>query len=168
MESLRPEVGADCDIFGYGFQPIADKWDALAAYHYHLVLENSCVPDYWTEKLRMPFLAWCVPLVWGCPNLADYFPADSFVALGSERCRRSLAQVRQTISQPPSQNNCQPSPKPAGTSSKNTIYFQKFSDARGCIRWRAPKIRLKDERLFCRQSLGALVRALTDRWRKPA
>lgn len=170
VESLRPEVGADCDIFGYGFQPIADKWDALAAYHYHLVLENSCVPDYWTEKVADAFLAWCVPLVWGCPNLADYFPADSFVALDPNDVAGSLAQVRQTISQPPSQKQL------SAVAEARRHILEEYNLFPEILRMLAAapagvpqKIRLKDERLFLPGNRWRpLVRALTDRWRKPA
>ena len=36
-------------VYGYGFNEIADKRDALVPYKYHLAIENG-VPHYWTEK----------------------------------------------------------------------------------------------------------------------
>ena len=44
------------DVYGHGFKPIPDKWDAIAPYKYHLVLENSVQKDYWSEKLADSFL----------------------------------------------------------------------------------------------------------------
>jgi len=38
-----------------------------------LVIENSRHENYFTEKLLDAFLARCVPLYWGCPNISSYF-----------------------------------------------------------------------------------------------
>lgn len=78
VEKLVDRYGAEIDVFGRGFQEVEDKWDAIAPYKYHLVLENSCRNDYFTEKLADAFLGLAYPLYWGCPNLADYFPEKSF------------------------------------------------------------------------------------------
>ena len=56
--------------------PIEDKFDALIGYKYHLALENSVIPDYWTEKLADSLLAWCKPIYYGCPNINDYFSSS--------------------------------------------------------------------------------------------
>lgn len=75
---LRDSV--DFDLFGRGFNPIEDKWDGLAPYRYSLAVENFSGPDYWTEKIADCFLAWSMPIYFGCTNLADFFPAESYVA----------------------------------------------------------------------------------------
>jgi hypothetical protein len=69
------------DLFGRGFQPVADKWDGLAPYRYSIAVENHSGPDYWTEKIVDCFLAGTMPIYFGATNIADYFPADSFVWL---------------------------------------------------------------------------------------
>ena len=69
----------DLDIFGRGVRPIADKADALDAYRYHVAVENFEGPHHWTEKLADPFLGACMPLYYGCQNVADYFPQESFL-----------------------------------------------------------------------------------------
>ena len=65
------------DVYGHGFNPIPDKWDAIAPYKYHLILENSVQKDYWSEKLADAFLGFSFPIYYGCPNIHDYFSNDS-------------------------------------------------------------------------------------------
>ena len=98
LDRLSSEMGDVLDLFGYGHNPLVDKWEALALYRFHLVLENSCVPDYWTEKLADAYLGYCLPIVWGCPNLSEYFPEKSYVQLDTEDPGRAVAQVRDALS----------------------------------------------------------------------
>jgi hypothetical protein len=72
---------AELDRFGRGIRPLADKWDGLAPYRWSLAIENTVTPHYWSEKLADCFLAWTVPIYAGCPNLEEYFPAESFVRI---------------------------------------------------------------------------------------
>ncbi|MDZ4787680.1 MAG: glycosyltransferase family 10 [Blastochloris sp.] len=58
-----------------------NKWPGVADYRYSLAIENSVCPDYWTEKIIDCFLAGTVPLYYGCPNIADYFPKDSYILI---------------------------------------------------------------------------------------
>lgn len=83
LEKLhRHPVSKHIDFFGgWGDSEIEDKLDGLLPYKYHLVLENTCVNDFWTEKLGDPFLAFCLPLYCGSPNLNKYFPLGSYVPI---------------------------------------------------------------------------------------
>lgn len=65
------------DIYGHGYNEIPDKWEAIAPYKYHLVLENSVNQDYWSEKLADSFLGFALPIYYGCPNIHNYFNKDS-------------------------------------------------------------------------------------------
>lgn len=44
------------EVFGVGLRPVADKAQVLSRYRYHLAIENSIHPGYWTEKLADPIL----------------------------------------------------------------------------------------------------------------
>lgn len=77
VRELQNYFGDAVDVFGRGFREIEDKWDAIAPYQYHIVLENSAYPDYWTEKLTDAFLADAYPFYYGCPNLEKYFDAGT-------------------------------------------------------------------------------------------
>ena len=85
------------DIFGHGYNDIPDKWDALAPYKYHLVLENSIQPDYWSEKLADAFLSFSLPIYYGCPNIYDYFSKDSLVTLDINNMNSSVKQLQYLI-----------------------------------------------------------------------
>jgi hypothetical protein len=73
---------------------IEDKWDGLAPYAYSLAIENYSGPDYWTEKLADCFLSWTIPIYYGCTNLEDYFPADSFIRIDIESPNLGVEQIK--------------------------------------------------------------------------
>jgi hypothetical protein len=54
------------------------KFNGLIDYKYSLTFENSSHDNYFTEKLIDCFLAWTKPLYWGCSNIQEYFPPDSY------------------------------------------------------------------------------------------
>ncbi len=71
----------DLDWFGHGVRPMQDKAEALRPYRYHVAIENHVGQHHWTEKLADAFLGHTLPLYFGCPNLSDYFPEDSFLRI---------------------------------------------------------------------------------------
>lgn len=81
VESLKKHFGSRLDVFGAGINPVADKWEALASYRYHIALENCSYPHYWTEKLADSFLGWSYPFYYGAPNLNEYFPQEAYTAI---------------------------------------------------------------------------------------
>ena len=81
LGALKERLGGRLVHYGRGFEPIRDKLDAIGPHRLHLVLENSESPHYWTEKLADAYLGWSLPFYAGCPNVGDYFDADSFVRL---------------------------------------------------------------------------------------
>ncbi len=81
LERLAAAFPNDIDIFGRGFKPIGDKADVIAPYRYHIALENSDCPHFWTEKLADAYLGYALPIFSGCANVTDYFPARSMVRL---------------------------------------------------------------------------------------
>ena len=65
---------------GSGRLGVEDKWEGLAPYRYSIAVENFSGPYYWSEKLADCFLAWTMPLYYGCSNITDYFPEQSLIA----------------------------------------------------------------------------------------
>lgn len=91
LDSLVEQGPGPLDLYGRGefsgnhyHGEIEDKWDALSAYRYSLAIENYKGPHYFSEKLVDPLLAWCLPIYWGCTNLDDYLPEDSYVRIDIE------------------------------------------------------------------------------------
>jgi len=98
LREFLMQKGADkVDVFGRGVRYIENKWTALAPYRYSIAVENSISPDYWTEKISDCFLSWTVPLYDGCPNIEEYFPADSFIRIDGADHRATLAGINQLL-----------------------------------------------------------------------
>jgi hypothetical protein len=79
LEKLRDNV--PFDLYGRGFRPIVDKWDGLAPYRYALAVENFQNPYYWSEKIADCYLAWTMPIYYGCSRITEYFPPESMVLI---------------------------------------------------------------------------------------
>jgi len=97
LDFLRQNARFDIDVFGRGIRYIKDKWDGLAPYKYSLAIENSSGPDYWTEKVADCFLTWTVPIYYGCTNLEEYFPKESFIRIDIDQPEASLEKIEEII-----------------------------------------------------------------------
>ena len=97
VRKLTDYFGKDIDVFGKGIRDIEDKWDAIADYKYHIVLENGSYIDYWTEKLSDTYLAGAFPIYYGCPNLSDYFAPAAYAPIDINNVDAALAIVKSTI-----------------------------------------------------------------------
>jgi hypothetical protein len=97
MDRDLPEI----DVWGYGIRELQDKADAIDPYKYHLAIENHACPHHWTEKLADAFLGFCLPVYFGCTNLDDYFPPDSYVAIDIRKPDEALATIRRLLEEDP-------------------------------------------------------------------
>lgn len=86
------------DLFGHGFKPIKDKFNALHAYKYSLAVENFCGFDYWTEKIADCYLSWTMPIYYGCKNIERYFPQESFISIDIEKPNQALQIIQKAMS----------------------------------------------------------------------
>ena len=75
------------------------KFKGLVDYEYSIVMENSQQQNYWTEKLADAYLSWCMPIYWGCPNISDYFPDNSF-RLIDIKSENPLVYINEIINEP--------------------------------------------------------------------
>jgi len=73
------------DLWGRGFRPLPDKWEGLAPYRYALAIENHSSRYYWTEKIADCFLAWTMPIYYGCTHIDEYFPPESMIRIDIDR-----------------------------------------------------------------------------------
>ena len=100
LEGLKQRLGDRLVHFGRGFEPIDDKMDAILPYRFHLVLENSVLPNYWTEKLADAYLGWAFPVYLGCPNVGDYLPAEALLSINNLDVDTAAAQMAELLAQP--------------------------------------------------------------------
>jgi hypothetical protein len=89
---------SELEVFGYGMADLANKADAIDPYRYHLVIENHSCPHHWTEKLADAFLGYALPIYFGCTNLDDYFPKDSYIWIDIQNYDESLERIRCLVS----------------------------------------------------------------------
>ena len=78
---LKDILGDEFDVFGRGIRPITDKAEAMDPFRYHIAIENHIEAGHWTEKIADCFLAYCVPFYFGPPDIAAFFPEDSFIPI---------------------------------------------------------------------------------------
>ena len=60
------------------------KFKGHYGYKYSFVFENTTEKNSWTEKPADSLLCWSYPFYFGCPNLNDYIPENSFHQLNHE------------------------------------------------------------------------------------
>jgi len=97
VAALRAHFGDRLDFFGRGLRDFEDKIEAIAPYRYHIALENTDARDAWTEKIADPFLAETFPIYWGCRNLEDYVPAESFARIPIDDDAAAIDAIERTI-----------------------------------------------------------------------
>ena len=97
LKFIQDKAPIEIDLFGRAVRVIEDKWDGLAPYKYSLAIENSCSPDYWTEKLADCFLAWTIPFYYGCTNLEEYFPEESFIRIDIDKPEVAMDRIKSAI-----------------------------------------------------------------------
>jgi FkbM family methyltransferase len=97
VAKLKEALGDEVDVFGRGIADFSDKRDVLDEYRYHIALENCAIEDYWTEKLADPFLTSTFPIYHGCPNAADYFPAEAFRSINIYEPENAVAIIKDVI-----------------------------------------------------------------------
>lgn len=93
LVAAMPEL----EVFGRGVRPVLDKREAIDPYRYHIAIENQISPHYWSEKLADVFLGFALPIYGGCPNVGDYFPAESYIPIDIHDAEGAIATIREAI-----------------------------------------------------------------------
>lgn len=85
------------DVYGHGFNPVDDKWEALAPYKYSIAIENSALPGYFTEKIGECYLAHTFPIYFGAPDISDYFDPKSYVVIDIDDYLGSIKKIEELL-----------------------------------------------------------------------
>lgn len=96
---LKEHYGEQLDMFGFGFNSFENKWDVIAPYKYHIAIENSSTPYYWTEKLADTYLGNAFPIYYGCDNVDEYFSKDSFIAIDIHNVEDAIKKIDTAIAE---------------------------------------------------------------------
>jgi hypothetical protein len=153
------------DIYGGGFNAIPDKWDVIAPYKFHLVLENDVKPNYWTEKLADAFLGFSFPIYHGCPNVFDYFPKDSLLPIDINDVDKTAANMLRLIN---GNQLFEYNKKSIEYSRRKVLQdyniFQMMSDACNEPAKRKVKCKLKPKRYFTGSLTKRIVKNFLSPW----
>ena len=112
-----------CDIYGAGWsnelgtsykgklnayhnnsENTKTKYDGLINYKYSLCIENCNKNNYFTEKITDAILCWTIPIYYGCTNISNYFPKDSYYEINI-RDENSIEQIKTIINKPITEKN---------------------------------------------------------------
>jgi hypothetical protein len=93
LNAVKMKFGNQVDFFGKGFNEVEDKADALLRYKFSICIENSEILHYWTEKIADPFLAYTVPIYFGCQNILEYFNLKSLELIDINNIPESLSKI---------------------------------------------------------------------------
>jgi hypothetical protein len=96
VDMLKQQIPA-IDFFGKGSHYLPEKIDGLLPYRYSIAIENASIPFYFTEKINDCFLAWTVPLYFGCLNIGRFFPEKSFIKIDIRDPEKGIRTIRDVI-----------------------------------------------------------------------
>ena len=97
VEFLKENNVLNIDFYGKGTNFLEDKWDGVASYKYSIVIENSELDDYWTEKITDAYLGFTLPFYFGCTNIDKYFPKDSYIWIDITNPENALKTMQNAI-----------------------------------------------------------------------
>ena len=85
------------DIYGRGFNSFECKYEILKNYKYSVCIENSNLPDYFTEKINECYLADVFPIYFGCTNIQEYYHPDSFLSIDISDFKKSIETIEYAL-----------------------------------------------------------------------
>ena len=116
LHEAQREFAGVLDSFGREFNPVNDKLDAIAPYKYHIVIENSRVKNYWTEKLADAWAGWALPIYCGDPAILEQIPDKNGIEIiDVDDVKSSLAKIHRII--------------------ESDIYSQRLEAIEKCRKW---------------------------------
>ena len=81
---ISSEAGDYIDLYGRGFNEIADKEEGLCDYMFSVAIENGQYETYFTEKLLDCFATGTIPVYLGAPDIGEHFNKDGIIDLTDE------------------------------------------------------------------------------------
>jgi glycosyltransferase involved in cell wall biosynthesis len=103
-QALQKHFGQNIDLFGFGWNPIAEKRDAIDRYHYTVVIENDESDHYWTEKLSDAILGYSVPIYAGARKVNEYFDGGIHCFTHGLNLEETVKIIKSTINNEPDIN----------------------------------------------------------------
>lgn len=96
VEKLKNE-SLSIDFYGRGYKQLLDKHEGLRDYKYSIAIENGVFKNYFSEKIMDCFLNYTVPIYYGCQNISDFFPENSYIYIDIKDKEKSIKKVEDII-----------------------------------------------------------------------
>jgi len=77
------KLNYNISLYGSGYNYIQSKNEGLDDYCFSIVIENSKVNGYFTEKILDCFLTGTIPIYWGDPSIGEIFDINGIIILKS-------------------------------------------------------------------------------------
>ena len=77
-------IGDQVDMYGRGFNEIANKEEGLCDYMFSVVIENGFYESYFTEKIMDCFATGTIPVYMGSADIGKYFNKNGIIDLSEE------------------------------------------------------------------------------------
>ncbi|CAN5379407.1 hypothetical protein BH10PSE9_BH10PSE9_06140 [soil metagenome] len=97
VRQLKEALGPKLEIYGRDFRHVPVKADAILPYKYHVALENTVMPLYWSEKIGDAWLGYAFPIVSGPPDLDRWFMPESFLSIDIDRPNAAIDAIRRSV-----------------------------------------------------------------------
>lgn len=81
------------DYFGRGSNELEKKSSGLKDYKYSIAIENGSFKNYFSEKIMDCFINYTVPIYFGCENISDYFPENSYILIDINNPEQSILKI---------------------------------------------------------------------------
>lgn len=99
------QTNLNINVFGRGIKNIDNKFDAIYPFKYTLAIENYSDNNYWTEKIADAYLSWTMPIYFGCKNIEDFFPENSFIKIDINKPDEAFEIISKSIKDKKFDNN---------------------------------------------------------------
>lgn len=80
------------------------KYDGLINYKYSLCIEPCSRKNYFSEKFTDAILCWTIPIYYGCSNISDYFPKNSYYYIDIKN-NNSFEELKNIVNKPITEEN---------------------------------------------------------------
>ena len=71
-----------------------ENWRIYREYKYCLVLENTRIDGYISEKILLAFLGGCIPIYWGTDQIFDLFNRDAFIFYDIDNPQKAIDEIQ--------------------------------------------------------------------------
>ena len=83
--SVIATAGDKMIVRGRGYTPVDYKLDLLKDFRFHVVIENTNIAGWFTEKLIDCFRTGTVPIYWGNPLIGEIFDCEGMIICHTEQ-----------------------------------------------------------------------------------